>query len=151
MIKSKKMIEIATGNCQNALNQDWHRSFKKYGPSKTAIVVGHCGDKTYTYGKATVAVFKWDNPPNSDFLGFIIAALKVSGKIICETTPVHSFNSPVNQRAIDIVTYHLFHHFCPQCKAVDSITCKNGRRGPEWIEQIYSCSKCSYKDYDVMD
>jgi hypothetical protein len=148
MITDTEMDKVAALVIKTAPNTDWHKDIKKSGDSRVATIEGYKGEKL---GEATVAFYKFVHPKpkehewDSVFIGFVIVVLKVGKKVI------HHARSVVNKvQEHDWDASCLSHHFCPECKGLDTVKQKSGRRGREWVEIIYSC-KCGYVDHDVMD
>jgi hypothetical protein len=148
MLTDTEMDKVAALAVKNAPNPDWHKDIQKSGSSRVATIEGYKGEKL---GEATVAFYKFVNPKpkehewDGDFIGFTIAVLKVGKKFIHDARPV------INKiQEDDWDVSRLSHRFCPECKGLDTVKQRHGRRGMEWVEIIYSC-KCGYEEHDVMD
>ena len=158
MIPISRLTKLAENTVKNAPNNDWRHNGSLIPPTTTKEVpvkgynLKDYKDKILT--TATVGFFAFERPFVDDcnrscpFIGFALAVIIVNGKYYSEAHPVIG---QLNDDDFRQAANGFSHRFCPQCSSFDSIKTKTRRAGPECVHITYSCSKCSYKDYDVAD
>ncbi len=151
MLDKPTMLKLAKKAIINAPNEDWQGRGKLTLVGEMREVPITTWDKKII-GQSTVAFFEFEHPfvdnfvGDYSFIGFTLSAIKVGKKTIYDTQPVIGKIDKDNYRSNTLVA-----RFCPQCLSLDSITSKKRVMGPECVEIIYKCKKCSYIDHDVMD
>ena len=153
-------FEVAAAHAvATAKNPDW-RNRGSLTIERTLTVKRQATDgRTYREverGPVHVAAVRFEVPHQSYpgaslFSGFYLAiddatGATVSRPIIGAFDVVTADNRPFQWAANE-----LNRRFCPACNALDSVTSKQRRRGPECVEVTHRCTKCKWTESDVVD
>jgi len=145
------LCKLARKAIKNAPNSDWKgRGCINPTTSQSLPVKNYKGDLLAT---ANVGFFKFETPKedtfgDNHFIGFTLAAITVDRKTYYETHPVIR---ELDEADLNNAASNFSRRFCPDCRAIDSITQSHRRAGPECIIVTYKCTKCSYMDRDAID
>jgi hypothetical protein len=144
MIDAKTLLKFANKSIKTAINDSWHGRGKLTfeGELRQKTIYADDGTKL---GEATLGFFSFEKPIGG-FVGIVVAAMPTTNGIISEANPVID-----KLEEDDFSNHDLENHFCPRCHQVNSLKHKERKLSTECVEITTTCTKCFFKDVNVID